>query len=49
MVEQSLKAGGAGIAIGRNVWQQPDPLRMLRRLHAIVHGGASAADAPGIA
>jgi len=45
MVEQSLKAGGAGIAIGRNVWQQPNPLLMLKRLHAIVHGGATAADA----
>ncbi len=45
MVEQSVKAGGAGIAIGRNVWQQPEPLRMLKRLHAVVHGGASAADA----
>ena len=45
MVEQSLKAGGAGIAIGRNVWQQPQPLRMLRQLHAVVHGGATAAEA----
>lgn len=45
MVEQSIKAGGAGIAIGRNVWQQPNPLRTLKRLHAIVHEGASAADA----
>jgi DhnA family fructose-bisphosphate aldolase class Ia len=45
MVEQSIKAGGAGIAIGRNVWMQPDPLLMLKRLHAVVHGGASAAEA----
>jgi DhnA family fructose-bisphosphate aldolase class Ia len=45
MVEQSIKAGGAGIAIGRNVWQQPDPLLMLKRLHAVVHGGATAAEA----
>ncbi len=48
MVEQSLKAGGAGIAIGRNVWQQPNPLQMLRRLQAIVHGGATAVEALGI-
>ena len=45
MVEQSIKAGGAGIAIGRNVWQHPNPLLMLKRLHAIVHGGATAAEA----
>ncbi len=48
MVEQSIKAGGAGIAIGRNVWQQPDPLLTLKRLHAIVHGGVTAADALGV-
>jgi DhnA family fructose-bisphosphate aldolase class Ia len=48
MVEQSVKAGGAGIAIGRNVWQQPDPLLTLRRLHAIVHRGTTAADALGL-
>jgi DhnA family fructose-bisphosphate aldolase class Ia len=48
MVEQSIKAGGAGIAIGRNVWQQPDPLLTLKRLHAIVHRGATAADALGL-
>lgn len=42
IVEQSIKAGGAGIAIGRNVWQQPNPLLTLKRLHAIVHGGATA-------
>ena len=48
MVEQSIKAGGAGIAIGRNVWQQPNPLLTLKRLHAIVHGGATAAEALGI-
>lgn len=45
IVEQSIKAGGAGIAIGRNVWQNPQPQRMLQRLHAIVHEGASARDA----
>lgn len=45
MVHESLQAGGAGIAIGRNVWQQPNPLLMLKKLHAIVHGGATAREA----
>ncbi len=45
MVEESVRAGGAGIAIGRNVWQQANPLLMLRRLHAVVHEGATAAEA----
>ena len=48
MVEQSIKAGGAGIAMGRNVWQHKNPLLMLKRLHAIVHGGATAAEAIGL-
>lgn len=42
MVADSIAAGGAGIAIGRNVWQHPNPPLMLKRLHAIVHGGLTA-------
>jgi len=45
MVEDAIAAGAAGIAIGRNVWQHPQPALMLRRLHAIVHENATAADA----
>jgi DhnA family fructose-bisphosphate aldolase class Ia len=45
MVASAIHAGAAGIAIGRNVWQHPHPALMLRRLHAIVHENASAADA----
>jgi len=45
MVADAINAGAAGIAIGRNVWQHPQPALMLRRLHAIVHEGASAEDA----
>jgi DhnA family fructose-bisphosphate aldolase class Ia len=45
MVEDAVSAGAAGIAIGRNVWQHPQPALMLRRLHAIVHEKATAADA----
>ena len=48
MVYDSIQAGGAGIAIGRNVWQQPNPLLMLKKLHAIVHGGATAKEALAI-
>ncbi len=42
MVADSIAAGGAGVAIGRNVWQHENPPLMLRRLHAIVHEGADA-------
>lgn len=34
-----MKAGGRGVAIGRNVWGAPDPGAVVRRLVEIVHGG----------
>jgi len=40
-VQEALEAGAAGVAIGRNVWQHPDPAGMCRALVALVHGGAS--------
>ena len=48
MVEDAISAGAAGVAIGRNVWQHPQPALMLRRLHAIVHEDATADDALGL-
>lgn len=45
MVADAIAAGASGIAIGRNVWQHPQPALMLRRLHAIVHENASGDDA----
>lgn len=48
-VEQSIAAGGAGIAIGRNVWQHPQPAVILKKLRAIVHDGATAEEAAALA
>jgi DhnA family fructose-bisphosphate aldolase class Ia len=45
MVAEAIEAGAAGIAIGRNVWQHAQPSLMLRRLHSIVHEGATADEA----
>jgi len=41
MVYDSIKAGGAGISIGRNVFQHENPTKMVKALSAIVHKGAS--------
>jgi len=41
MVHDSIKAGGAGISIGRNVFQHENPTKMVKALSAIVHNGAS--------
>jgi DhnA family fructose-bisphosphate aldolase class Ia len=45
MVEDAIAAGASGIAIGRNVWQHPNPVGIARALNAVVHAGASAAEA----
>ncbi len=44
-VADSIEAGGAGVAIGRNVWQHSRPVAMVRAFHAIIHEGASASEA----
>lgn len=41
MVYDSLKAGGAGLSVGRNVFQHRDPQKLVRALYSIVHEGHS--------
>jgi len=41
MVKNAMDAGAAGIAVGRNVWQHKSPKSITKKLHAIVHDGAS--------
>jgi len=45
MVKGSIDAGGAGVSIGRNVFQHKDPTRMVRAISAIVHGESNVEDA----
>ncbi|MDR3320562.1 MAG: 2-amino-3,7-dideoxy-D-threo-hept-6-ulosonate synthase [Desulfovibrio sp.] len=37
MVHDSLRAGGAGISVGRNVFQHPRRIALIKALRAIVH------------
>ena len=37
MVWEAIQAGGAGASIGRNVFQAPDPTKMVRAIVKIVH------------
>jgi len=39
MVEGAMSAGGAGVSIGRNVFQHEDPARIVRAICKIVHNG----------
>ena len=48
MVDNSVRAGGAGLSIGRNVFQHEHPALMVKALAAIVHKGVSAAQAQKI-
>jgi len=45
MVKNSINAGGAGLSIGRNVFQHKDPAKMVKALSAIVHNEASVSEA----
>jgi class I fructose-bisphosphate aldolase len=44
-IEGALKAGGAGVAIGRNVWKHAYPSRYTEALVKLVHQGKPAAEA----
>tara|TARA_R110002096_G_scaffold122929_8_gene266135 strand:- start:1602 stop:2396 length:795 start_codon:yes stop_codon:yes gene_type:complete len=37
MVRNAMDAGASGIAVGRNVWQHPNPELITKRLQAVVH------------
>lgn len=45
VVHGSMAAGGRGVVFGRNIWQNPEPARVMRALRAIIHDGASVSDA----
>ena len=44
-VEAVMAAGGAGLAVGRNVWQREHPGPMLDALGRVIHEGQSAEEA----
>ena len=49
MVYDSVMAGGAGISVGRNVFQHPNRVALVKALRAIVHENASVEQAVHIA
>jgi DhnA family fructose-bisphosphate aldolase class Ia len=44
-VHGAIAGGGAGVAMGRNLWQHESPAKITRAVAAIVHEGASVATA----
>jgi len=45
VVSDSIRAGGAGLSVGRNVFQHPRPRDLVRALNGIVHGDKSVDEA----
>lgn len=45
MVHGSLSAGGAGVSVGRNLWQHRDPTAMTRAVARLIHEQVSVQDA----
>lgn len=45
MIEESIKAGGAGVAMGRNCFQHDNPEKFVRAVCAVVHEGKTAEEA----
>ncbi len=45
MVRGAIECGAIGLSIGRNVFQHPDPTRMVQAMSAIVHGDAPVEEA----
>jgi class I fructose-bisphosphate aldolase len=41
MVKDSIDAGGAGVSIGRNVFQHDNPTKMVEAMSVIIHDGKS--------
>jgi class I fructose-bisphosphate aldolase len=37
MVHDSIQAGGAGLSIGRNIFQAEKPSKVIQALHGVVH------------
>jgi len=44
-IKDSVDAGGAGVAMGRNVFQADDPSKMVAAVNAVLHGGKSVDEA----
>lgn len=40
-VHDGMQKGAIGVNLGRNVWQNPNPVAVSKALHAIIHKGAS--------
>ena len=45
MIEDAMKAGAAGVAMGRNSFQHENPAKFVKAVCEVVHQGKSSKDA----
>jgi len=45
VVRDTLDAGGQGVVFGRNIWQSPQPARMIRALRHLIHADGTVDEA----
>ena len=45
IAHDAVERGAAGVDMGRNVWQAPNPVAMIKAIRAIVHENASVKEA----
>ena len=48
MVRDALDAGAMGVDMGRNIWQSPHPVAMIRAVRGLVQDDLTAEDANDI-
>ncbi len=47
-VHDGLQKGAIGVNLGRNIWQDDDPVAMIRALHAVIHEDATPEEAEAL-
>jgi DhnA family fructose-bisphosphate aldolase class Ia len=45
VVRDTLDAGGRGVVFGRNIWQSPQPAKMVKALRHLIHEGGTVEEA----
>ncbi len=48
LVRDAIERGAVGVDMGRNIWQSEHPVAAIKAVRAVVHEGASAAEAIGV-
>lgn len=48
LAHDAVKKGASGVDMGRNIWQSPHPVAMIKAIRAVVHEGASPKEAHDI-